>query len=58
MHQWTALLCMLCVLCCAGSTTSMPPMKMWYHQSTRDIFLFKEWVPSSSEWCTAMCGVV
>ena len=27
----------------------MPTMKMWIHQSTRDIFLFKEWVPDNSE---------
>lgn len=34
----------------AGSSRSLPPMKMWFHQSTRELFLFKEWVPNSSEW--------
>jgi hypothetical protein len=36
-------------LCFAGSSTALPPMKMWIHQGTRDLFLFKEWVPNSSE---------
>lgn len=37
---------------CSGQNTdgsqSLPPMKMWMHASTREIFLFKEWVPSTT----------
>ncbi|KAI3436176.1 hypothetical protein D9Q98_002231 [Chlorella vulgaris] len=38
-----------------GSITALPPMKMWMHQSTRDIFLFKEWVPTGTGQYIGMC---
>jgi copper transporter 1 len=42
-----------------GSSSAIPPMKMWFHQGTREMFLFKEWVPDSTGQyvglCIAMC---
>lgn len=40
---------------CAGSSSSLPPMKMWFHQSAREMFLFKEWVPNNSERACVGC---
>ncbi|PSC76967.1 CTR type copper ion transporter [Micractinium conductrix] len=44
-----------------GSSSSLPPMKMWFHQSAREMFLFKEWVPNNTGQyvglCFAMCAL-
>ena len=46
-------------LCGGGSSGSgssgLPPMKMWMHAGTRDILIFKEWVPDSTGQYAGYC---
>ena len=38
----------LCGSAAGGADAGLPPMRMWIHSGTRDILLFKEWVPETT----------